>query len=118
MRLKAVILDDELSGRQVLRGLIETDCPEVEVVALASSMDHAKVMIKENLPDILFLDLKLGNDFGLDIEPFLPEPCPHIIVTTAHAEFAIRAIRAGAIDYLLKPIVNEELKKAVEKIKD
>lgn len=118
MRLKALILDDELSGRQVLRRLVEINCPDVEVVALASSIAQAKLMIDENRPDILFLDLKLGNDFGLDIETFLPEPAPHIIVTTAYAEFAIKAIKANAIDYLLKPIVNEELKKAIEKIKD
>ena len=118
MKLTAVLLDDERNGREVLKRLLESNCSEVEVVDMASNITEAIALANDHKPDILFLDIRLGNDLGLDIIPFLAEPLPHIIVTTSYQEFAIKAIKARAIDYLLKPIVRDELKSAIKKVMD
>lgn len=117
MNLKAVILDDERRGREVLIQSLEAECPEVEVAGMFSSIAETVAALKEDKVDILFLDLKLGVDFGLDILPLLPGAPPHIIIITAHGEFAIKAFKTDAVDYLLKPIIGEELKAAVAKVR-
>jgi two-component system, LytTR family, response regulator len=113
--VSAIIVDDERRSRELLKTLLQVTCPEVTVKALASNLDEAIQSIKEFLPDIVFLDIRLGNDFGFDLLPFLPEPKPAIIFTTAHEQYAIKALRSHAADYLMKPIVSDELKAAVER---
>lgn len=118
MKLTALILDDETSGCEVLGQFLKKDCPEVEIIGTVSSIEEGIKFANEYKPDILFLDNRVGNDLGLDIIPFLCKPLPHIIVTTAYQEFAIKAIKAKALDYLLKPVVSDELKAAVGKVKN
>jgi two-component system, LytTR family, response regulator len=114
--LSAVIVDDERRGRELLQQLLGTYCPEVLVKYTASSVDEATNAVNEHQPDILFLDMRIGNEHGFDVLPGLKPPLPFIIVITAHEEYAIKALRAGATDYLLKPIISDELKSAVRKV--
>lgn len=118
LELRALIIDDERRGRELLQQLLTIHCPEVTTIETASSFDEAVTRLRTFHPDLLFLDIRLGNDFGLDIISFLPQPAPFIIVTTAHHEFAIKAIKANVLDYLLKPIIGDELKAAVRKAMD
>lgn len=113
--VNAVIVDDERRSRELLKMLLQLNCPEVSVRGLASTLDEAIEMVKEFSPEIVFLDVRLGNDFGFDLLPYLPEPKPAVIFTTAHEQYAIKALRSHATDYLMKPIVNDELKAAVER---
>lgn len=115
--MKAVILDDERRGRELLQSLIKLYCPELQVMALCENLVEAEAAVIAHKPDILFLDIRVGADMGFDLLAFLPQPQPAVIVTTAHEEYAIKAIKANAIDYLLKPIVSDELKAAVQKVR-
>lgn len=116
INLTAVIVDDERRGRELLNQLLQVHCPQVEVLALASTVDEAIEAANSHHPDILFLDIRIGNTFGFDVLPSLMEPLPAIIITTAHQEYAIKAVKVQATDYLLKPIVSDELKSAVRKV--
>lgn len=116
MKLTAVIVDDERRGRELLNQLLLAHCPEVEVLALTATVDEAIEAVNSLQPDILFLDIRIGNEFGFDVLPSLSVPMPFVIVTTAHQEYAIKAVKVQAVDYLLKPIVSDELKSAVRKV--
>lgn len=116
--ITAVIVDDERRGRELLAQLLEVHCPEVQVLAAAATVDEAIEVINLHHPDMLFLDIRIGTGFGFDVLPALTEPLPSIIVTTAHQEYAIKALKVQALDYLLKPIVSDELKSAVRKVQE
>ena len=118
MELTALIVDDERRGRELLQQLVAIHCPEIATIELAASLDDASSILNSFKPDILFLYILLGNEFGLDIISYLPQPAPAIIITTAYQEFAIKAIRVNVVDYLLKPIISEELVAAVKKVKE
>jgi len=115
LALSALIIDDERRGRELLQQLLTIHCPHVTTIVTAASLNEAREQLGTFCPDLLFLDIRLGDEYGLDIISFLPSPTPHIIITTAHQEFAIKAIKAKVLDYLLKPIIGDELKAAVQK---
>jgi two-component system LytT family response regulator len=114
---KTVIVDDEQSGREVLQLLLQKHCPNIAIVATAGTVSEAVEVIQQHQPELVFLDIELEKDSGFDIlnNPLIREQVFSIIFTTAHEQYAIKAIKEGAIDYLLKPIDVEELKTAVSK---
>ncbi len=117
--LKALIIDDEQNSREALRGKLGLFCPEIEITGEAENVEDAFVFCEENKPDLLFLDINLAGDDGftlLDRLGATGERLPEIIFITAHDEYAIKAIKFSASDYLLKPIDPEELVKAVRKV--
>lgn len=118
--LRALIIDDELNGRKILNILLSEHCPEVEILGSCNSVDEAKKMIRLTRPNLLFLDIKLGGENGFDLLEKYPFPSDniHVVFTTAYSEFAIKAIKNDAIDYLLKPIDVNELKSSVNKVKN
>lgn len=118
MKLTAVIVDDERRNRELLNQLLAVHCEEVEVLALCDTVDTAIDAINAKQPDIVFLDIQMGNEFGFDVLPSIKGYMPAIIITTAHEQYAIKALKAQAADYLLKPIVSDELKSAVNKVAD
>lgn len=113
--IRAMIIDDEDKGRKLLCNLLEQYCPEVEVVGMADSVASAEQAIGADKPDLLFLDIVMPNENGFDLLERIAGTDLEVIFTTAYDQFAIRAIRACALDYLLKPIDCEELRKAVER---
>jgi len=114
--IKAIIIDDEEKGRKLLRNLLSEYCTGVEVVHLAESVDDGAEAILKLKPDLVFLDIVMPNQNGFDLLPKIAEADPQVIFTTAYAQYAIQAIRASALDYLLKPINYEELQSAVERV--
>lgn len=118
MSISAIIIDDEFNARNNLKLLIEDFCPDVDVVAEAESADQARSLIEEHHPDLLFLDINMPNEDGFELLESLPERDFSVIFITAHNQFALKALKAGAIDYLEKPIDVEELQEAVQKIVD
>lgn len=116
MAITAIIIDDEQNARSNLRILIEDFCPEVNVVGEAESADQARQLIEENQPNLLFLDINMPNEDGFDLLDSIENKNFSVIFITAHNQYALKAIKAGAIDYLEKPIDVEELQKAVAKI--
>lgn len=115
--LKAVIVDDELSGIEVLEYAIKRHCPEVVVVKTFSSAVEALQQIPELMPDVMFVDVEMPQLNGFELVENLTSLNIQIIFTTAYNEFALKAFRVSALDYLLKPVDVDELKGAVAKLK-
>ena len=116
IRLKSVIIDDEFHGRKNLELLIKDYCPEIEVIGEADSGLHAKEVVLELNPDAVFLDISMPGFDGFDFLNSIPNHTFNVVFVTAHCEYGIKAIKAGAVDYLLKPICIDELRNAVKKL--
>lgn len=115
--LKTIIIDDEHHCRENLKMILEDFCPEIEVLALASGAEEARELLKTHSPDVIFLDVMMPNEDGFEFLKSLEKREFSVIFTTAHNEFALKAIKASAVDYLEKPINIEELQTAVSKLK-
>jgi len=115
-RLKTLIVDDEHHCRHNLAELIGEYCPRLEVVAMASSVDEALHCIEEHSPQVVFLDIRMPGKDGFDLLGQIQDPGISVVFTTAHNEYAIRALKEGAIDYLEKPISIDELEACAERI--
>lgn len=116
--LKAVIIDDEKRSRESLDLLIREHCKNVEILALADSVASGVDTIQDHKPDLLFLDIELQDGTGFDILEQVSNGNFHVIFTTAFENYALRALKLSAVDYLLKPINQEELVSAVNKVAD
>ena len=116
MNITAVLIDDEASARATLLALLSTYCPEVEVVAEAASVLEGVEAIEKYQPGIVFLDVQMPRMNGFQLLDRIPQPNFELIFTTAYDQYALRAIRAGAADYLLKPVDILELQDAVNKV--
>lgn len=114
--LKAIIIDDELHGRENLNKILEIYCPEVEVLGCADGVVSAIELVANHQPEVVFLDINMPVLNGFD---FLDEFDQHdflVVFVSAHMEFGIKALKAGASDYLLKPINIKELKQTIKKL--
>ncbi|MVM33080.1 response regulator [Spirosoma sp. HMF4905] len=116
-QLRAVLIDDETNAREALTNLLRILCPEVEIVGEAKNADLGIELIKKEKPNLVFLDIQMPGKTGFDLLASFDKVDFGVIFTTAYQEFAIRAFRFSAIDYLLKPIDPDELQAAVEKFK-
>jgi two-component system, LytTR family, response regulator len=115
-RYTAILIDDEEPGRRNLSALLEKYCPEIEVIAEAASAPEAKEKILSLGPNVLFLDINMPELNGFDLLESLNKKDFAVVFVTAHKDYGIHAVKAGAIDYILKPIVIKELQQAVFKI--
>jgi two-component system, LytTR family, response regulator len=113
--LKSIIVDDEFKSRESLRALIDRFCEDIQVSAVCQNADEAIKAIHDHKPDVVFLDIQLQRETGFDILQSLDKIDFEVIFTTAYSEFAVRAFRFSAIDYLLKPVDIEDLRKAIDK---
>jgi two-component system, LytTR family, response regulator len=114
--IRSIIVDDELKSRESLKILLEDFCEDVEVKALCQNVEEAVAAIERYDPQIVFLDIQMQRETGFDLLAQLKKTDFEIIFTTAYSEYAIKAFKFSAIDYLLKPIDIGELKRAVEKV--
>jgi len=112
----AVIIDDEGKGRIALKQKLLDYCPQIKLIAEADSGKQGIQLIEQLHPDIVFLDIEMPGMDGFEMLKKISDKKFHIIFTTAYDQYAIKAIRFAAFDYLLKPVDIEELKQAVEKI--
>lgn len=115
--LRAIIIDDEQPILKMLESVIEQFCDGVEVVGTADSVKTGVKRIKSLRPDIVFLDINLTDGNGFDILNHLEEPLPMVIFITAYEEYAVKAFKFSAIDYIMKPINVDEIQAAVQKCK-
>jgi two-component system LytT family response regulator len=114
--LRALIIEDEHLNREVLKSLINTYCTEITVIGEADSAASAIAAIHITNPDVVFMDIELGDGTAFDVLAQIDNPQFQLIFTTAYDHYAVRAIKFNALDYLLKPIAVDELKTAVEKV--
>ena len=115
--IRAVIIDDEKLARDVIFNYLNEYCPDVEVVAQASSVKTALSSIQKTTPDLVFLDIEMPDGTGFDLLSRFDKIDFKIIFVTAYSEYAIKAFRFSAIDYLLKPLKIDELIDAVERVR-
>ncbi len=116
--IQAVLADDEVLARTKLRQLLN-DEPGIDVVGEGANASETIELVRSTKPNVLFLDIQMPGMDGLDIAAELCSnklvPTPHIIFTTAHDQYALRAFEVHAVDYLLKPFTRERLSSAVER---
>ena len=113
--MKAVIIEDEARSREVLKNLLSSYCPQVDVLGMGDSVTSGIEAISTLNPDVVFLDVQLGSGTGFEVLEGLPNLNAAVIFTTAYDHYALKAFKFSAIDYLLKPIDIEELRSAVMK---
>ena len=114
--LTAIIIDDERDSIEVLDRFINLFFPDVKVLGTACSVQQGKALIKELRPRLVFLDIQMKDGTGFDLLDRFSLPEFHVIFTTAYDQFALKAFRYNAIDYLLKPINPDRLVNALKKI--
>jgi two-component system, LytTR family, response regulator len=115
-KIRAILVDDEESARDVLENLLLRFCPAIELVAKCSHLLQAVEVIKKERPQLVFLDIEMPRYSGFEIVRFFDQPDFNIIFVTAYDQYAIRAFDVAAIDYLLKPVDISRLKMAVQRV--
>ncbi len=114
--INAIIIEDEKKSASALEILLKRNCPEVLLLGKAESVKEGYDLFIRTKPELVFLDVMLGDGSGFDVLEKLSGLKFNVIFTTAHEKFAIKAIKYSALDYLLKPVDADELKTAVQKI--
>ncbi len=115
---RAIIIDDEEKSRATLSSFIKKYCPSLQVVSMANGVETGVSSIKKNAPDVVFLDIEMDDGTGFDVIEAVRGIAFDLIFVTAYNQYALKAFRYSAIDYLLKPINPEELIQAVNKLTD
>ena len=115
--MNALIVDDEKLNRETLHLLLEQNCPDVKVVAKADSASSARQMLQGFKAEVIFLDINMPNENGFDFLTSIAKENYAVVFVTAYEQYALKALKANAVDYLLKPVNTDELKLAVEKVK-
>lgn len=114
MKIRVIIIDDEMHARSFLRKFCERYFGDrIEVIDECNSVESAVRSIKKNQPDLIFLDVTMPDEDGFELIKYFDKINFEIIFTTAHKEFAIKAIRNSALDYLVKPINKEDFEVAI-----
>ena len=116
MALRALIVDDEADARDNLRLMLEEYCPEVEIIGQAASAAQAREQIHSLQPNALFLDIKMPGEDGFQLLASVADLDLPVVFTTAYDEYALKAFKQNALDYLEKPIDVDDLKRAVGKL--
>jgi two-component system, LytTR family, response regulator len=115
--IKALIIDDNKFNRSVLSVYLQEYCPEIEIIGESKSFEEAEKDIKVLRPQLLFLDIDLGNKTAFDLIKKFPSEQFKIIFVTAHDYYAVKGFKANAVDFILKPVDVDELISAVGKVK-
>jgi len=113
--LRTVIVDDEINGREILSLLLKQHCPTIDIIGTASTLKEAEELINTKKPALVFLDIKIGTQTIFELLHKFEKIEFEIIFITAFENYAIKAIRFMAIDYLLKPVNIEQLVESVDR---
>ena len=116
--ISAILVDDEQKSIKNLELLLKEHCKEINVIGVANNALEAIKLTLEKKPDVVFLDVQMPGYNGFDVMDNIKETNSIFVFTTAHEEYAVKALRKGAFDYLLKPIDTDELKNCVTRIQE
>ena len=116
--IKALIVDDEENSRQALHNLLKDYCKGVDVIGKAASVKEAIKIADNKKPDVVFLDIEMPVENGFKLLEYYEEIPFDVVFTTAYDQYAVKAFKFSALDYLLKPIDLEELRNSIEKVKE
>lgn len=119
--ITALLIDDDNNLRSGMKGLLALYAPEIIIIGEADSVQAGIAAMEKHRPNVVFLDIQLGDGTGFDILEQLTQQsgsiASHVVFITAHEQYAVKAFRFSALDYLLKPVDPEDLKKVVAKLK-
>lgn len=115
--MRTIIIDDEENARASLMNMVREHCPDLEIVATGDTVQEGIKAIEQSGPELVFLDIELRTGNSFDILERLSSIDFEIIFTTAYDQYALKAIKYAALDYLLKPIDIDELCEAVKKVR-
>jgi two-component system LytT family response regulator len=116
--IKAILIDDEQSARNVLTNLLERKPSNIEIIATCNNLEKGVAEIKKQKPHVVFLDVQMPNYAGYEIVKFFDKIDFEIIFVTAYDHYAIKAFELNAIDYLVKPIDRKKLAVTLNKLED
>jgi two-component system LytT family response regulator len=114
--IRAVIVEDEKKSQEALIALLSRHCKQVDVIGVAEGVREALDLIPEKNPDVIFLDIQMPDGSGFKLLELLDKHNFEVVFVTAYDQYAIKAIKYSALDYLLKPVIPEDLIRAVEKV--
>lgn len=115
--LNVLLVDDEVNNLESLEFMLVNDCEGIHVAGKFSNAREARDWLSKHTVDVIFLDISMPGENGFQFLSNLPSHHFKVVFITAHSEFAIQAIKASAVDYILKPVSIEELQQTVEKLK-
>ena len=115
--MKALLIDDERLARNELRRLLAAH-PEISIAGEAANAKQAREQLAALQPDLVFLDVQMPGETGMELLESLEAPVPHVIFTTAYDEFAVKAFELNALDYLLKPVDPARLAAALGRLRE
>lgn len=115
-KIRTILVDDEKGSREVLSDLISRNFNEIEIVGQAANVDEAFSLINTQKPHLVFLDIQMPKASGFDLLKKFDDVQFEIVFVTSFDKYAINAIKFSALDYLLKPVVTEDLRIAIEKV--
>jgi len=113
--IKAVLIDDEKNALEMLEWQLHNYCPQIDIAAICNTADKGIAAIRQHQPRVIFLDIEMPKKNGFEVLQQFPEPFFEVIFTTAYNQFALKAFRFAALDYLLKPIDADDLVNAVKR---
>src|SRR6188768_1370341 len=113
--IRAVLIDDEKNATEMLEWQLHTYCPQVEIVAICNTADKGIEAIRHHAPQLVFLDIEMPKKNGFEVLQAFGNPSFDLIFTTAYNQFALKAFRFAALDYLLKPIDADDLVNALKR---
>jgi two-component system LytT family response regulator len=113
--ITALIVDDELASREMLVSVLQDQFPEIDILGSIGKPEEVILFLAEHKPDIVFLDVQMPNYNGFELLDSIPNLESQVVFISAFQEFALRAFRYNAIDFLLKPLKLEELREAIRK---
>lgn len=113
--INALIIDDEMGCVETLTNMLKWHCPQVKVLGSATHLETGRKMVYDLEPNLLFLDIRMPEGSGFDLLQSIRSPRFSVVFVTAFQEYAVNAFKFGALDYLLKPIVPDDLIRSVDK---
>ncbi|HEX7754897.1 MAG TPA: LytTR family DNA-binding domain-containing protein [Niabella sp.] len=116
--MKAIIIDDEVHNIENLQGMLLRGFPEITIAGTAATVEAAKRLVEMLQPDLVFLDIQMGTETGFDLLRKIAERSFEVIFVTAYDKYGIQAIKFAALDYILKPIDEGELRTAINRAKE
>lgn len=118
--ITAILIDDDNNLRSGMKALLKKIAPEIQIIGEAESVETSVALLKKAQPQVVFLDIHLGDGSGFDVLEEVSKTNKlnaQIVFITAHEQYAIKAFRFSALDFLLKPVDPDELEKVIEKVK-
>lgn len=115
--IKAALVDDEIANLQIMKNILENQCEDVEIVWATDNLEDAHRYIKEKEVDVIFMDIEMPPHSSFQLLENISKPNFEVIFVTAYQEYALKAIKMAALDYILKPIKGSDIVQVINKLR-